>query len=374
MNPDEYKILAHATRARLNIQEQRELRRLLLLINDKDRLIDMAIIEGLAGLCYKNFMKSKALQFFSDYQQKTLHAIYYRAVQFNIRLIRDLKEIIIQLEHHGLEVVFLQGIDLLTQVYDDVGLRPLTDIDLWILEKDRRTLEDILTGLGYRKDPLYRLKFRKKTTLLDLHTHILWADRIEARRFLLEKSQNHIYQNTLPTDFEGLKVRCLNRYDRIIYLSLHLLKHDAQRLMWLVDIQNLVTDWKVSDWEAMLSRAKELGQAKCIAVICFLLEQLLGFRIDRHRLRLLKSLNVIEKKILRQRIKKGKLPQWSSLLFFSSGKGLKKRIIFIIETLFPRPDILRQVFPNSSDLNTHRLYLQRIRQLLALFKKEWPFF
>ena len=144
--------------------------------------------------------------------------------------------------------------------------------------------------------------------------------------------------------------------------------------MWLVDIQNLVTDWKVSDWEAMLSRAKELGQAKCIAVICFLLEQLLGFRIDRHRLRLLKSLNVIEKKILRQRIKKGKLPQWSSLLFFSSGKGLKKRIIFIIETLFPRPDILRQVFPNSSDLNTHRLYLQRIRQLLALFKKEWPFF
>ncbi len=364
----EPKILAYTTLVHLNSDRQQKLRRLLPLVPDMDRLIDAAMKEGLAGLFYKNFLKSGVLETLADNQQEKLRSHYYLTVRFNLKLMRNFKEIVNRLSQYQVDVVLLQGMDLLQQIYDDVGLRPLTDIDLWVLEKNCPVLKNILAGLGYRGDPRYPLTFRKGSTILDIHTHILWADRIEARRFLLAKNQDHIYRNTLPTDFEGLKVRCLDRYDRIIYLSLHLLKHDAQRLIWLVDIQNLVTDWKVSDWEALLIRAKELGQTKCIAYICFLLQRLLDLHIpDSTRLQPDK-LNLVEKKVLRRRIKKGSLPQWSTLYLFSSGKGLKKGGRLIPETLFPRPDILRQVFPNCSDLNPRQLYTKRIRQLLSMLR------
>jgi hypothetical protein len=370
MNTDEYKLLAHATRVRLNFQQQSELRRLLPLIKDMNRMVDMAIKEGVAGLYYKNFMKSKALHYYSDYQQKTLHTIYYRAVQFNTRLIRDLKEILNQLEHHGLEVVLLQGIDLLARVYDDFGLRPLTDIDLWVLEKDRRALEDVLMGLGYRKDPLYPLKFRKKATLLDLHTNILWADRITSRRFLLAKTQDHIYRHTRREEFEGLTVRSLGTYDRIIYLSLHLLKHDAQRLIWLVDIRNLMVDWKISDWKALLTRANELGQRKALSYILFLLIHLLDFQVppEAHQFMEKMRLNLIETYLLRRRLRGNVLPLWAPLVLFSPEKGMRRRFIFILETLFPRPEILRQIFVDSPDLKVWQLYYLRVLQLFGMIR------
>ncbi len=64
----------------------------------------------------------------------------------------------------------------------------------------------------------------------------------------------------------------------------------------------------------------------------------------------------MEKKVLRGRIKKDSLPVQASLPLFSSEKGLHKRLSFILETLFPRPEILRQVFVDSPDLNVWQLY------------------
>jgi hypothetical protein len=66
---------------------------------------------------------------------------------------------------------------------------------------------------------------------------------------------------------------------------------------------------------------------------------------------------------LRQRLKKEFLPEWSTLILFSSGKGLLKGTMFILETLFPRPDILRQVFAETPGLSVPQLYTRRIFQL-----------
>ena len=62
----------------------------------------------------------------------------------------------------------------------------MTDIDLWVLKKDYPTVTGILKERGYEPDFLYPNTFRRGSTAFDLHTHILWADRIKARRLLLE--------------------------------------------------------------------------------------------------------------------------------------------------------------------------------------------
>ncbi|MDF1590730.1 MAG: nucleotidyltransferase family protein [Desulfobacterales bacterium] len=338
---------------------------LLLKRRNADPLINMALKEGLAGILYKNLLKSGSLDSLNKGHQEILQSAYYRTLHLNLKLNHALKKILSTLNQGGVQVVLLQGMELLHGIYGDFGLRPLSDIDLWVLEKDYTKLVSILRNQGYRLDPLYPNTFRKGITVLDIHTHILWADRIRSREWLLTKSQDFIYQKTRFISVDGQQVRSLGRYDQVLYLGLHLLKHNAERLIWLVDIKKLVADWTFSDWQALLTRARELGQEKCVTYICYLLKLLLNFtepgRIcpEIHRLKL----NPIEKKLLRLRQKKESLPEWSTLILFTSGKGLLKGIMFILETLFPRSDILRQVFAETPGLSVPQLYTRRFFQL-----------
>ena len=75
--------------------------------------------------------------------------------------------------------------------------------------------------------------------------------------------------------------------------------------------------------------------------------------------------NRLERMVLEKRLDGRPLPNWAPLLLFTAGKDLKTRAYFVFETLFPRPEILRQVFANSATLNVWHLYLKRVRQLVS---------
>ncbi len=369
MTSTEQKILACSTELNPDYNQQEKMRQLMSHDVDVDHLISLAYREGMAGLLYKNLMKSGVLENLGHEQRERLQTLYYQTVLSNLKLIQDLKEILHLLDKKKIRIVLLQGIALLQPIYDDIGLRPLTDIDLWVLQKDYASLISILGSQDYERDHLYPNTFRKGSTIFDLHTQIPWADRIKASKMLLAKSQEHIYSETQVADFEGQEVLCLSRYDQVLFLGLHALKHNVSRLVWIADIKSLLADWKSSDWEALINRARELGQEKTLVYIFFLL-RLFDFRLPREASQLLerKRLGFLEKKALEERIKRDSLPLWSPLLLISSRKGLKARFFFILETLFPRPEILRQVFPDSTDRKVWELYLKRIAQLLGFIK------
>jgi len=366
----EQKILACSTEVHSDLSQQQRMRQLMSHDMDVGHLIKMANKEGLTGLLYKSLMKSGVLEALDQKQREKFQSIYYQTVLFNLKLIQDLKEALSLLNQRKIKVVLLQGIALLQQIYDDIGLRPMTDIDLWVLQKDYPGLISLLCSQGYQRDSIYPNTFRKGSTIFDFHTHILWADRIRAHKLLLAKSQECIYHDTHVIDFDGQEALCLSKYDQVIYLSLHALKHHVDKLIWLADIKNLLVSWKSSDWKLLMNRARELGQEKTVSYIFFLLLHLFDFYPPQEARQLLerKKLNFLEKKILRKRIKKESLPIWAPLLLFSSGKGLKKRFSIIVETLFPRPEILRQVFEDSPDRKVWQLYWKRILQLFSLTK------
>jgi hypothetical protein len=79
-------------------------------------------------------------------------------------------------------------------------------------------------------------------------------------------------------------------------------------------------------------------------------------------------MNRLERKILENRLNGRPLPVWSPMLLFTSGKGFYKKAAFIFESLFPRPEILRQVFAKSPNLKMWQLYLKRAVQLVGHVK------
>ncbi len=369
----EQKILACSAELYPDSYQRQKLQRLMLRCVDVDHLIGMAFDEGLAGLLYKNLTKSNLLNILDKKQVETLRNLYHRNVIFNLKLIHDFKEILHQLNQKNIKVVPLKGIILLKQIYIDVGLRQLTDIDLWILDRNYREIIRTLKVLGYRSDPVYPNTFRRDHTTIDLHSHILGAERIKARKFLLAREQGHFYNDAQRIDFEGEEVMCLNKYDQIIYLSLHALKHNVDRLIWLVDIKSLVDNWKKSDWEALINRVGYMGQEKSASYIFFLIRHLFDFYFppEVSQALKLKKLCFLERKLLKERLKKGSLPVWGPLFLFSPDRGLWVRIYSILETLFPRPEILRQGFSSSRSLKVWELYLKRVPQLINMTKKSW---
>ena len=168
-------------------------------------------------------------------------------------------------------------------------------------------------------------------------------------------------------DFEGEQAYCLSRVDQIIYLSLHTIKHYADRLIWLVDLKNLLQGWQAGDRDLFVSRCDDLGQKKAVDYIMFLLTQLFDCPalVEVPDSLTDKRLTRWERKILENRLQGRPLPAWSPMLLFTSGKGFYKKAAFIFESLFPRPEILRQVFANTSDLKAWRLYLKRAVQLVS---------
>jgi hypothetical protein len=333
-----------------------------------NHLIDTAIREGLGGHLYRSFKRSGVLESLAGKEKQKLETYYYQVVRNNVRLIHNLKEVLGQSHRRNIRLVLLQGMDLIQEVYDDIGLRPMVDIDLWVLQKDHPSLVNILRGLGYENDPLYPNTFRRSSTTVDIHTHLLWADRISTRKLLLSKTDDEIYQDTRTVSWEGEEARCLGRYDQVIYLGLHGLKHRFNRLIWLVDIKNITAGWDSSEWEALHSRAKELGQPRILSYVLFLLSHLFGYQPPKQvRSILIKRLNLLERRALAGRVKGRELPAWASPFLFSSALDRRSRLSFILESLFPRPDILRQVFP-SSRAKPWQLYLKRLGQIIGLIR------
>jgi len=331
-----------------------------------NHLLETAIREGLGSHLYKSLKRSRLLESLAEREKQKLETQYYQVVRNNLRLIHDLKEILRQSHRRGIRPVLLQGMDLISEIYEDVGLRPMVDIDLWVLKKDHPGFVKILLGSGYESDPLYPNTFRRGSTTVDLHTHLLWADRIRARQFLLSRTDEEIYRDSRTVTWEGEEAQCLSRYDQVIYLALHALKHRFNRLIWLVDIKNITAHWDPSEWEALRSRAKELGQPRILSYVLFLLSHVFGYQPPKEvRSLLIERLNLLERRALMGRINGHELPVWAPAFLFSSDMDRRSRLSFIFESLFPRPEILQQVFP-SSQARLWQLYLRRILQILRM--------
>jgi hypothetical protein len=367
MKSIEQKILASAADVNPDPYRLEKLCRLVSHDFDANRLIALAIKEGVGGLLYRNLKKADALDRVSPEVRQRLQVIYYQTVQLNLKLIHDLKQLLHKLNQENIQVVLMQGILLLQQVYPDVGLRPMKDIDLWVLPKDFDRLVSSLVDLGFQREEFYPNSYKKGETFIDISTHILGADRIKARSLLLNKDQACIFRDTRVIAIEGEKALCLNPYDQVLYLGLHTIKHFVERLIWLVDIKGLIRDWKRAEWKALKNRAHELGLTKVIHYIIFLLKDLLDYRLPPDSCEVFEEthLNILERAILKKRKHTDSLPGWSQLLLLSAGKGALKKLAFFFETLFPRPEILRQVFAGYPHLKTWQLYWKRSLQLLG---------
>ncbi|MFO7709636.1 MAG: nucleotidyltransferase family protein [Desulfobacterales bacterium] len=329
------------------------------------RLVERAVTEGMAGILFRVLGGSGRLGILCGREGQRLKSVYFLTLQANLRTLAVLKQIFLSLNAGGIRAVVIQGASLLVDLYKDPGLRPLSDTDLWVLPEELERTSAALHKLGFASTALYPRLFRKGELLIDLRTQLMGVERIPARRFLLTIDQQSIFENCRRFAYEGCEMGVLSPQDQALYLTMHAVKHNLERLVWLADLRCLTAGWTPSDWDALGKRAGEIGQNRVPALLGYLLSLLPGDQPAAPRRDDI-ELSALEKHLLRMR-RTGPLPKWSSLVLLRAG-GVLPQAEFALESLFPRPAVLRQVFAGRESLKDWQLYALRVRQLLGLLR------
>jgi hypothetical protein len=172
-------------------------------------------------------------------------------------------------EREGVAVLTLKGPALAEALYPDPGLRPFTDLDIFVHASDARQAVSVLSGLGYgHEDPghslEYDLAWRQSARFVsaespadlvpvDLHWGLLDYPGI-ARGPSMDLDE--VWERAVKIGAWSQAARGLCPEDLLIYLALHWAVHHAfSGALWGLDLALLLRGGGGElDWEAVAER------------------------------------------------------------------------------------------------------------------------
>jgi hypothetical protein len=189
----------------------------------------------------------------------------------NLVLLHALKDVASALSEEGIGFVLLKGASLLGLLYPEIQLRPMTDVDLLIREKDWPKVRETLQSRGYRlpaaeaeswhaENWYHQLVESSGTPPTNLEFH--WnLESVERSRIDPEE----LIHEAVPCDIEGAPYLRLSNHHLLVHLAVHLAHHyQSPALIWVVDLRRLIERGGL-DWEKVERTAQSWGVENCLA-------------------------------------------------------------------------------------------------------------
>ena len=245
---------------------------------DTEKLAVSALVLGLAPLLHWQLTEwNIALP--ARAQAKLMAARQASTVRQSA-IVSQLGEMLAACERESLTVIVLKGAYLAAFVYPDSGLRPMNDIDILVRPSDLPAVEALLTRLGYvghYKDAdagarvtKHTSTFRKPTPDATTPNPYLSAEgeRTIEPHTSLEESwfglradiSPGLWERSTAIDYRGHAAHALCPSDLMLHLCIHLTFHLIMgwpSLVQLVDVLMVSRILTPSDWDAVVSRARE---------------------------------------------------------------------------------------------------------------------
>ncbi|MBW1911799.1 MAG: nucleotidyltransferase family protein [Deltaproteobacteria bacterium] len=318
-----------------------------------DHIVVLADWDGAAGFVYYNMKRLDLLHLFPEPALVELKDIYTHTRKRSLAILSEAEALSLALERAGIQAVALQGLSLITTVYKEPGLRQLGDMDLMIRPDHKHGLKEILWQAGYlAPDKRYPDLLYKEEVWVDIHTHILNLDRIGSRRYLFPEDLSRLWERAVPFFEQSPGLLALDPFDNLIALAAHALKHSYSRMIWLVDIHESLLKWASGPdgWEIVVKRSQSWSQERILLYALILLERTFGLKIPyRVKYELgIDSLSILEKHLLSLSLRGFKSRELCYALWLCNIKGAGNKIKFIKETVFPRDEIMDQIFDHGS--------------------------
>lgn len=209
-----------------------------------------------------------------------------RHVRFALAAAGELIELLGHLEREGIPAIPLKGPVLAHSIYGDLTLRQFVDLDILIRPEDALRTNRLLASMGYPSSwgpsripdsvirrsrySQYRLLQGGAPLSLDLQWELFPPEmRI---RFDLEG----FFERAVRVPLGGLSIRTLSPEDQLLFLCAHAGKHACDRLLWLVDIAELIRSQPGMKRQRVIDRMEELEVRRMVCLPLLLARDLLG--------------------------------------------------------------------------------------------------
>lgn len=293
---------------------------------------------------------------------------YMSTLRRNSHIQSVLKELDETLADNDITCIIWKGAALINSLYPDIGLRPMDDIDLLILPNHLLKIEKILKRLGFSPRTAYPLTWYRGEIVLDLHLDVVHGDRISSRLRALPITAETLVPETRPlSNFRRLLT--LSPRDALICLAVHALKHGFSRDIWLIDAVNLLTQYPeiIARPEKLIQRALDLRASFPLFILFSLLETCpnnldLGFicRLRPKKFGFFARLFVRSLKNARQ------IPYAGEIFYLFLLDSYQQQVSFLLETMFPSRQVMRQLFPDKRFMPYWFYYPHRILSLAGM--------
>jgi hypothetical protein len=179
----------------------------------------------------------------------------------------ELIELLGAFRSEEIRAVPYKGPVLAVQAYGDVALREFGDLDIILPQADMPKAHEIALGLGYRAkfpplfDPRaaaslvpgeYNYIDDARRLLVELHTELT------LRHFPVKPDLGVLTQRLVPIELVGQQVETFSAEDALPILCIHGSKDFWERLLWIVDVSELIQFHPALDWDRVLRYAEAL--------------------------------------------------------------------------------------------------------------------
>ncbi|MFC1948351.1 nucleotidyltransferase family protein [Chloroflexota bacterium] len=288
----EDKILILCARVYMPSERREVLKSLLEQLSDWDLLLEKAIYQRLVCLVAHHLRSEELSAFVPQSIQQTLHNIYYTSLVRNMLLQNELSKLLSSFQQEGIPNIVLKGAAMLGNVYQDISLRSMGDMDILVHPDHLNQAVDVALEQGYshitspHSQETARKKLRHLATMqnretritLEIHQHIEDVDspyHFDLRNF---------WDRAHRINISGADTLILAPEELLIHLSLNFIRdrhYDSRNAIGqLCDISEVITYFRESlNWNLLETMAKELGIESTLHCALYICKQVLDANV-----------------------------------------------------------------------------------------------
>ena len=212
----------------------------------------------LLPLLYRNLKNQKI----TDPLISVLKEEYFHTWSENQFCLRGIASLIAEFDQGGIPNILVKGSALAVLYYEDVGLRPMKDIDLMVSRDQAKRSIQLLISLGWKpaySSPEALIPFEQATEFtdannqkVDLHWRLLWEGRPSV-------DDDDFWQASIAMQLNGIQTKSLSPADQLLHVCVHGAKwNDTAPLRWIPDAMMIIRSAKMKiDWTRLVNQARK---------------------------------------------------------------------------------------------------------------------
>lgn len=301
-----------------------------------------------------------------------LHKLYLDSATKNAILFQELEQILRAFGKLGQKLIILKGSALGTQIYPNLALRPMVDLDLLVDRSKTTPAISILQQLGFQiarveEQQGFTINYENEIVLrkyraIDIVVEVHWS-LFNSPYYQYKLSQEWLWESAKTIDLNGATALMLKPEIQVLHLCGHLSYHHAgEGWLWRHDLAEMVMHYREGlDWDQIIEYAGRFELLITLQTNITSLQAIYGSIVPdevfkkltaydptKAEKRLFSQLNVVKKK-----------SGQTFLEDISSLPNLQSKLDFALHNIFPSPRYMKARYQFKASLLLPYFYAYR---------------